>query len=342
MVKKGDSFMAKDKKCPEYLYRGMCIRYEDLKSFAFIGVDMELPYKPYKDEQGRETVFDGNEYGIYMSDNPKVAEHAYGNATNKGDGTYIEPRLEVGHHYIMIPSVGVCYKISTKNLDVRIPWISKELQGVYNNGWKGDEWITNKIPAENYEIEKINIGEDLLHNSQDIELGDLEHINENIIDILDKRKSRLELFAKDMEKIPMDKRREFTLDYIEVFREIYGENGFKYIKDSSEIDTSSKSGMMRYLMANVYENDNNDLSSLVYLQNIKETVEMYEKKGKDIDLIEYFINELSKDKINKQAFMDNNSQAGTNADTSAFDEKIAFKEKMLELIKQKEKDKRWD
>ena len=34
---------------PEYLYRGMCIRYDELKDFIFSGIDMELPYQPYID-----------------------------------------------------------------------------------------------------------------------------------------------------------------------------------------------------------------------------------------------------------------------------------------------------
>ena len=51
---------------PEYLYRGMCIRYDELKDFVFSGIDMELPYDPYIDSQGKETVHDGNEYGIFI------------------------------------------------------------------------------------------------------------------------------------------------------------------------------------------------------------------------------------------------------------------------------------
>ena len=73
---------------PEYLYRGMCIKYEDLKNFTFSGIDMELPYEPYIDSQGNKTVHDGNEYGIYMSDNPKVAKSVYGNASHK-KGTFL-------------------------------------------------------------------------------------------------------------------------------------------------------------------------------------------------------------------------------------------------------------
>lgn len=282
--------MTNEKRVPEYLYRGMCISYEELKDFVFTGIDMELPYEPYIDEQGRKTVSDGNEYGIYMSDNPKMPLNAYANATNKGNGVYVNPPLFMGNRmgYVMIPDVGICYKISTKNLNVRNPWISDTLQGVYNNGWSGDEWITDKIPAENYEIMQVMIGQDMLHDTQYIELNDIEHLQENIMTILEQRKARLEVFAQEMSKIPENKRKYFSLEHFRVFKEIYGENGLRYISDFEEIDTSSDIGMIRYLMAKVYEKDrdNIDFSTLVKLQDLKERVEMAQKKGKIIDIKE--------------------------------------------------------
>lgn len=287
--------MTNEKKVPEYLYRGMCISYEELKGFVFTGIDMELPYEPYIDEQGRETVHDGNEYGIYMSDNPKMPLNAYANATNVGQGVYVNPPVSMGNRngYVKIPDVGICYKISTKDLNVRNPWISDVLQGVYNNGWDGDEWITDKIPAENYEIMQVMIGKDMLHDTQYIEIDDIEHLKENTINILEQRKARLEVFAQEMSKIPEAERRDFGLTHFGVFKEIYGENGFRYMNDFEEIDTSSDVGMIRYLMAKVYEKnrDNIDFSTLVKLQDIKEIVEMTQKRGKDIDIKELLKNE---------------------------------------------------
>lgn len=280
---------------PEYLYRGMCIRYDELKDFVFCGIDMELPYDPYIDSKGKETVHDGNEYGIYMSDNPKVAEYAYGNATNKGDGTYIEPKVTIGNRgteFIKIPAIGVCYKISTQGLDIRKPWISSALQGVYNNGLKGDEWITDKIPAENYEIMSVQIGKDLLHDEQYIDLNNTENIKEKTTQILEQRKARLEIFAQEMSKIPEQQRKEFGLGHLEILKEIYGENGFYYIENIDEIDTSSNTGMIRFLMANVYKNNTEgiDFGTLLYLQDIKEKAEFMQKKGKEFDLKEHFTN----------------------------------------------------
>ncbi len=296
--------MANEKKCPEYLYRGMCIRYEDFKDFIFSGVDMELPYEPYIDEQGRKTVHDGNEYGIYMSDNPKVVKHAYGNSTNTGSGTYINPPLIIGgrNDYVMIPDVGVCYKISTKNLNVRIPWISNELKGVYNNGWNGDEWIVDKIPAENYEIMQVMIGKDMLHDAQYMELDDINHLKEKTIAILEQRKARLEVFAQEMSKISESKRKNFSLTDFEVFKEIYGENGFRYMSDFDEMDMSTDVGIIRYLMAKVYDNDreNIDFSNLARLQEIKEIVQMNQKRGKLVNIKQLLQNEEFIDMIEQR------------------------------------------
>lgn len=221
--------------------------------------------------------------------------NAYANATNVGHGVYVNPPVFMGNEYgyVMIPDIGICYKISTKDLNVRNPWISDALQGVYNNGWSGDEWITEKIPAENYEIMQVMIGKDMLHDTQYIDLDDIEHLKENTINILEQRKARLEVFAQEMSKIPKAKRRNFGLTHFEVFKEIYGENGFRYMNNFEEIDTSSDVGMIRYLMAKVYEKNRNDidLSTLAKLQDIKEIVEIAQKRGKVIDIKELLKNE---------------------------------------------------
>lgn len=279
--------MENTEEIPEYLYRGMCIRYEDLNNFTFSGVDMKLPYEAYIDEQGRETVRDGNEYGIYMSDNPKVVMHSYGNATKVGNGTYINPHVALGirKEYVKIPDVGICYKIFTKNLNIKKPWIRDEFQRG-NNGYDGNEWITDKIPAENYEIMQVNIGKDILHDEQDVELDDVENLSQRVIEIMEQRKSRLEIFAQEMSRFLDKQREQISLIDFQVFKEIYGENGFYYATNFEDIDTTSNVGMIRYLMAKVYHMDreNIDFKALSKLQGIKERAEFAEKKGKPIDI----------------------------------------------------------
>ena len=304
---------------PKYLYRGMCIGYDDLKDFAFYGTDMELTYDPYIDSQGKETVHDGNEYGIYMSDNPKVATYAYGNATNSEKVTYIEPRIAIGNRgteFISIPAIGVCYRISTQGLNIRKPWINPVLQGLYNNGFEGDEWIADRIPAENYELMSVQIGKDLLHDEQYVDLSDIRSIKERTTQILEQRKARLEVFAQEMSKIPEEQRAKFDLSHLKIFKEIYGENGFYYMENIDGIDTSSNIGMIRYLMANVYKDsaDSIDFDTLLYLQGIKEKVEVIEKKGKEIDLRDYFSNDqkmLEMMEQKEKGQINSNSEPGT-------------------------------
>lgn len=280
--------MAEGKEVPEILYRGIGLTYTELKDFTFTGIDIELPYEPLVDEQGRKTVRDGNEYGIYMSDNPRMVLDAYGNANNRGGGEYVEPRVVIGGRgdIIKTPDVGITYKINTRGLDIRTPWISNFLQGVYNNGYNGNEWITDRIPAENYELMQIMIGEDMLHDATYIELDDIEHIKDRTIEVMEQRKARLEVFANEMSMIPEQTRKDFTLTHMGFFREIYGENGFRYMDSFEEIDTSTDVGMIRYLMAKVYERDktNIDFSTLAKLEDVKENIIFSQKWDKKIDI----------------------------------------------------------
>ena len=64
---------------PKVLYRGVTISYDLLKDFHFDGYPLVPPNEPKIDAQGRKTVGDGNEYGVYMTDNFAMADYAYGN-----------------------------------------------------------------------------------------------------------------------------------------------------------------------------------------------------------------------------------------------------------------------
>ena len=55
------------------LYRGKKLNCDSLCKVKFYGVTMKPYYEPHINEYGRETVLDGNEYGVYMSDNLLVA-----------------------------------------------------------------------------------------------------------------------------------------------------------------------------------------------------------------------------------------------------------------------------
>ena len=108
-------------KKPKILYRGVIVTEDILKSQPFYGVDITPPNAARYDEEGRKTVGDGNEYGVYMSDNKLVATAAYArvelrHCTPLNDKIYIgDRRLQVG-----MPSIGIIYKIHTDNLDIHI------------------------------------------------------------------------------------------------------------------------------------------------------------------------------------------------------------------------------
>ena len=110
---------------PKVLYRGLKLDYNALQDYVFTGVDMKVNYTPIIDKYGRKTVKDGNEYGVYMSDNLRMVSSAYGDLHH--DGIPINKTLTINGERIMIPSIGVIYQIDTSNLNIRKPFISTSL-----------------------------------------------------------------------------------------------------------------------------------------------------------------------------------------------------------------------
>lgn len=98
------------------------------------------------------------------------------------------------------------YQIDTDGLDIREPFISDTLQGHYNNGFQGKEWIADTVPADHYDLYRVRIGEDILHSSEDIDLRKTEDVSEQVQGELEARKKRLEVFADAMEKMSPVKR----------------------------------------------------------------------------------------------------------------------------------------
>ncbi|NQV00114.1 MAG: hypothetical protein HQ538_05200 [Parcubacteria group bacterium] len=100
---------------------------------------------------------DGNELGVYMSTNPHMVEAAY--AKGGGGRTHIDvPEYHDGRTIvdrITLPSCGIMVEVDTNELKIRPPKIISSLQGVYNNGFEGDEWIADEIPSEHYKPVKL-------------------------------------------------------------------------------------------------------------------------------------------------------------------------------------------
>lgn len=139
---------------PEKLYRGFVVNPEELS--------LEMFDKPLvmglKNEADSTKSLDGNEAGVYMSSNPSVIE-----CTNYGNRSYSSlevPRYASAYglaNSIQLPGCGIMVEVTTKGLDVRKPQISPELQGHYNNGFQGDEWIADEVPAEQYRLVKLTL-----------------------------------------------------------------------------------------------------------------------------------------------------------------------------------------
>lgn len=305
---------------PQYLYRGVTISYEQLKDFEFSGVTLKPPYPPKIDKEGRKTVGDGNEYGIYMSDNEGVAKKIYAKVT-ENDGTVVNTDVIFGldHCRTMIPAIGVVYKINTDGLDVHIPWISSGLMGLYNNGIDGEEWIAEYIPDENYSIDSIRIGPDTLHEPQVITIENIDGVKEQILNIINKRIERLALFEKKIEAMSKIERLRLDSNKIGILKSIYKLNGIMDIDVNSFVPKTTVD-YLNYLMAVTYAKDteNLDFTTLSYLQGLKTRVR---QETTVEDIISLVSDDIERNEERKNSFVQRKEKNGESYTTRGFDNK---------------------
>lgn len=88
-----------------------------------------------------------------MTDSKFAAENY---AYRKGDNiTSIDKQLrsiKIGAGYeekIGLSKIGILYEINTEGFNVRNPKVTNYLQGHYNNGYSGHEWISEYIHLKN-------------------------------------------------------------------------------------------------------------------------------------------------------------------------------------------------
>ncbi len=308
------------KEKPLYLYRGVIINYDILQSFSFSGVDLVPQHPPVIDSQGRKTVGDGNEYGVYMTDHENVARNAYGKVS-LSDGTPLNRDVMFGYDKsrTVIPSIGIVYKINTTGLDVHIPWITSHLKGHYNNGMDGDEWISEIVPASNYVVDAVTLGDDTLHESESISVENPKELKTIVLNKIKQRRERLELFEKKIESF--SERDRYLLDQskINVLKSIYKLNGIMDI-DLNKFKPNSPDEYLDYLMAISYSNDkdNIDFATISYIQSLKDKM----KQHSDISLesiIEFVKDDISLNETKKSEFL--NKNAGRDVSTINFDKK---------------------
>ncbi len=310
---------------PSVLYRGLKVDYNSLQNFEFSGVDLKVNYAPIIDQYGRKTVTDGNEYGVYMSDNLSMVTSAYGDLHH--DGIPIHNNLFIYNERIMIPSIAVIYQINTDGLDVRKPFISDQLKGHYNNGFQGDEWIADIIPANNYALYRVRIGADILHDAEDIDLLRIKNISEQVKQKLEMRKYRLETFANAMERMSPMKRNVLGRDELSILKSIYGKNGLKYINEDSLL-TSDVDGMLRYLVAKTFKQNESDIDfqTIRYINGLK-------GQATNIDsIIEILKNDKIKNMQDKVAFEKRKKQEGVPYVTSKFDKQEKRLDGLISMV----------
>lgn len=271
------------------LYRGIVLNYPLPPDFKFSKVPIKPPYPPKIDQNGRKTVADGNEYGVYMSDYKEVAV-IYGTPKLES-GTIIDKELFYSNtpvNYLTIPAIGIIYEINTKNLDVHKPWITRYLKGHYNNGFAGNEWVTEQIPKENYKVISVEIGPDSLHESEKVDLSDLTKVPEIITKKIESRKKRIYEFKKYLQSLTRQKRICLSSSDIEILKRIYQEKGLASI-NIQELTINSAADCITFLMTKHYQKnapDNIDFKTLKYINDINFSLEKNSKISSVIDLIE--------------------------------------------------------
>lgn len=185
------------------LYRGMKINPLKLNDFDFLNT-IPLPNE-YIYEKGRKCVIDGNEYGIYMSDNKQMIEDAYGK--DNGAGIPIDKDIRINGKNVSIPFINVIYTINTTDIkdNIKEPFICDAMKGHYNNGYQGKEWISTKeITKNNISNIELSINSDLLNDKQIINIigkTDFE-IKEEINNIIKTRTTSLNRLINDLKKNP--------------------------------------------------------------------------------------------------------------------------------------------
>lgn len=321
---------------PQYLYRGIKLNYELLQQLQLFGIEIKPHYEPLIDQYGRKTVSDGNEYGVYMTDNLTMAQQAYGNV-RMTDGTIIRKdlRLNVSDRPtpLSIPAVGIVYKINTSGIDVHKPWISSQLTGHYNNGFQGDEWIAPSIPPTNYSVVEATIGPDWLHDAKKIHVSNIIETQTQIKTIVERRKQQLEILGKELEKLTPMKRMQLTNQDMQLYRDLFGDNGVRY-SNSEDINLNDGLDYTKYLLSVFYyaNTEQLDYTTLLYIETLKKRI----KAGETVDKLAEFINsDILLNAEKRQAFIDKKAQTGEVANTLAFDRKQEMYNKVFGVLRTK-------
>ncbi len=317
---------------PQKLYRGISVTDDIFRKIQINGVEMVPPNPPKIDEYGRKTVGDGNEYGIYMTDYDSMAKNVYGKPNSKGR-ILSQIRLPYGE-MIATPKIGVVYEIEPEKCkNLREPFITPTLEGHYNNGYQGKEYIADSIEADGYSITRISIGYDLFNKDVqnfDIEPGsDISAIHEQILKTIDEREQSLQLFANYCSKLTPAKISTFSSDDYKMFGKLFKDK--LAIAELDNMETKTEQGKFDYVLASEFQ-ETEDLNNLRFLNKGLGTLL---QQGMSIDdAIDALIKGFEE---RKQKLIEKKQAEGEVANTEGFDKNIDLLKKHREALKQKGK-----
>lgn len=310
---------------PKKLYRGLHLNLDDFEKFD-LGGDLISPYEPVIDSEGRQRLSSGNEYGVYMTDNKHMALDIYGNVHN--GGICINNNLVIGPYCekLVIPAIGIVYEIDTTNLDVRKPWISKEFESSYNSNYEGDEYIADLVPAANCRIIRILIGSDVLHDKELVEVDeDLDRLKERILNVINIRRLHLLILEKELLKQSPLYVRKLMFNDLELYKELFGYNGIKYIdvNNISSIDIMH-GDIIKYLLFIYYQKnpDTIDYKTLKYILLLKKKISTLADEDKIEGLVQLIVRELDLVNENRDKFICTKRSEEKEVNTRGFDQKI--------------------
>ena len=317
---------------PKELYRGITLNYNLLKTIRFYGVDIVPYYEPFIDELGRKTDKAGNEYGVYLSDNYQMSSGIYAN-TSDAVGIMIDKDFQIrvsGQPMtIRIPSVEVLYKIDPTNIDVHRPWIASYLEGTYH----GDEWVAEKVPASEYTVTRLTMGSDLLHDKENFDVSNIAEAEVRVKQTIERRRQQLEALYLELKKLPASARYQFEKIDLEIFKDIFGDNGVKYV-DYDKAQLSSGNDYIKYLIRDNWMSNSEsiDFSTLRYIETIKQKM----PQGFTVDdLIRALGTEKDLITASKENFIQRKKANGELADTTNFDLRIARVSQFIDKVVKK-------
>jgi len=309
---------------PKYLYRGVTVDFDMLYDYNFTGVDI-VPHTQYDyiASNGKKMRSDQNEWGVYMSESLFMTKDAYGNP-DSGKG-WVENGFKVSGNAIKLPCLGIIYEIDSNDIGAREPYMEGSFSGagIYNNGFGGKEWISDRIPSKNYCIKEAVISNDFLHEKKEFNLEGIDDVKKLFTKEMELRKYRLDTLVTAMKKISLTQRNGMSADML---RDLFGENGVVYMSPSL-IDQSNLEGQFKFLMAKIYNKDkeNVDYPCITYIHSLKGKY-----KGMDLSIEEVIGKELA-------TFIEHDEQFySQNGKHNAFDMgRIKYLEEMKSYMEKK-------